>query len=121
MEAAMDTSGKITSGFNEGGRMARTVEKASTGAHSVIDKVSQAAHPAMDRFSSGAHHTVDRAASAATQTAAAFNVKREQLRHARVRTMEETREYVRANPLTSVGIAVAAGYLISRLLRSRKT
>jgi len=74
----------------------------------------------MDRLSSGAHHTVDRATSAATQTAAAINVKREQLRYARVRTMDETRAYVRANPMTSIGIAVAAGYLISQMLRYRR-
>jgi ElaB/YqjD/DUF883 family membrane-anchored ribosome-binding protein len=34
--------------------------------------------------------------------------------------MEETRDYVRANPMMSIGIAVAAGYLIGRALRPRK-
>jgi len=122
MEADMDISGKIPPGSNgDGSRTPGTVEKASTGAHNVIDKVSQAAHPAVDRISSGAHFTVDKAAGAATRTAAAFNEKREQLRYAGMRTMEETRGYVRANPIMSIGIAVAAGYLISRLFRSRKT
>ena len=116
----MDTSGKLAPGFNEGGKMARTLERATTGAHSLIDKVTDAAHPALDRISSGAHRSVFRAADAATHTAAAFSVKREQFRHARVRTMEETRDYVRANPILSISIAVAAGYLINRLLRSRK-
>jgi ElaB/YqjD/DUF883 family membrane-anchored ribosome-binding protein len=100
--------------------MASAVEKASTGAHNAIDRVAEAAHPAMDRLSSGAHDTVDKAANAATQTAASINVKREQMRYARMRTMDETRAYIRANPMTSVGIAVAAGYLISQMLRYRK-
>lgn len=118
----MDTTGKIAPGSNgDGSRMASTVEKASTGAHNVIDKVSQAAHPAVDRISSGAHLTVDKAASAATRTAVAFNEKREQLRYAGMRTMQETRGYIRANPVMSIGIAVAAGYMISRLFRSRKS
>jgi ElaB/YqjD/DUF883 family membrane-anchored ribosome-binding protein len=117
----METSDRVTAGFSEGGsRMASAVEKASTGAHNAIDKVSEAAHPAMDRLSSGAHHTVDKAASAATQTAAAINVKRDQLRYARARTMDETRAYVRANPMTAVGSAVGVGYLISQMLRYRK-
>jgi ElaB/YqjD/DUF883 family membrane-anchored ribosome-binding protein len=118
----METYGTVTPGFNEGGsRMASAVEKASTGAHNAIDRVSEAAHPALDRLSSGAHHTVDKAASAATQTAAAIHIKREQLRYARVRTMDETRAYIRSNPMTSVGIAVAAGYLISQMLKLRKS
>jgi ElaB/YqjD/DUF883 family membrane-anchored ribosome-binding protein len=32
---------------------------------------------------------------------------------------ENCREYVRDNPVTSLGIAVAAGFLLSRLLSSR--
>jgi len=34
--------------------------------------------------------------------------------------MEETRDYVGANLLTSVGIAIVVGYLHSRLLRTRQ-
>ena len=117
----MGTSGKVTPGFNDNDRrVAGVVARASTGAHSVIDKVTGAAHPAVDRIASGAHRTVDRAGVAATHTATAFNVKREQLRYARLRAMGETRDYVRANPVLSLGIAVVAGYLIATLLRTRK-
>jgi len=116
----MSTSEIIAPGYkDDGSTVSRTIDKASTGAHNVIDKVSDAAHPAMDRLSSGAHHTIDKAASAATQTAAALAVKREQMKNARARAMEQTRDYVRANPVTAVGIALAAGFLLSRLLRSR--
>lgn len=117
----MDSSGKITPGFNDKDRrVAGTVERASTGAHSVIDRVIGAAHPAVDRIASGAHRTVDRATGAATHTATVFNEKREQLRYARLRAMGETRDYVRANPVLSLGIAAAAGYLLAMLLRARK-
>ena len=117
----MSTSEKITTGFNDKDRrVAGAVQRASTGAHSVIDKVTGAAHPAVDRIASGAHRTVDRATGAATHTAAVFNVKREQLKYARLRAMGETRDYVRANPLLSLGIAVATGYLLATVLRTRK-
>jgi ElaB/YqjD/DUF883 family membrane-anchored ribosome-binding protein len=116
----MSTSGNNAAGSNDGGKtVAKTIDKASTRAHNVIDRVSEAAHPAMDRLSSGAHSTVDRAASAATLTTAAFVEKREQMRYVRVRAMEQTRGYVRANPVTSIGIAVAVGFLLSRLMRTR--
>ena len=117
----MSTSERITPGFNDKDRrVAGAVERAGTGAHRVIDKVIGAAHPAVDRIASGAHRTIDRATGAATQTATVFNEKREQLRNARSRAMGETRDYVRANPVLSLGIAVVAGYLLATLLRARK-
>lgn len=117
----MSTSGKTTPGLNDKDRrVAGTVERARTGAHSVIDRVIGAAHPAVDRIASGAHRTVDRATGAATHTATVFNEKREQLRYARVRAMGGTRDYVRANPVLSLGIAVAAGYLLAKVLRARR-
>ena len=117
----MSTSEIITPVFNDKDRrVASAVERARTGAHSVIDKVTGAAHPAMDRIASGAHRTVERATGAATHTATVFNEKREQLRYARLRAMGQTRDYVRANPVLSLGIAVAAGYLLATVLRTRK-
>ena len=116
----MDTSGKMTAGLSNGSSsVARTVDKASTGAHSVINKVSEAAHPALDRFASGAHRAVDKMAGATTQTAQTISEKSVQLREVQMRATEQCRVYVRANPMVAVGIALAAGYLLSRLLRPR--
>jgi len=116
----MDASGKIAIDSSNGGSpVSRTIDRASAGAHNAIDKVSDAAHPALDRVASGAHRAVDTVASATTQSAQSLGVKREQLRNAGTRAAEQCRGYVRANPATSVGIALAAGFLLSRLLRSR--
>ena len=116
----MEAAGKVTSSPNDGSRtLARTVDQASMGAHDVIDKVSDATRPAMDRIASGAHQAVDKIAGAAAQAADALGVKGEQLKKAQVRAMEQCRGYVRENPVASLGIAVAAGYLLSRLMRSR--
>ena len=116
----METSGKVT-GIGDGntsGTVARTVDQATTGAHRVIDRATEAARPAVDRVASTAHQTVDRVAGAATSAAETLDMKAGQLRDAQERFTEDCRDYVRENPLKSVGIAVAAGFLLSKLLSS---
>ena len=73
----------------------------------------------VDRLSQSAHQAVDRAASAASQYAERFGEKGEELMQMPQDWLETAREYVRGNPLQAVGMAVAAGYLLSILMRSR--
>jgi ElaB/YqjD/DUF883 family membrane-anchored ribosome-binding protein len=108
-ERAMEASGTST----------RTVDHASAGAHGAIDRVSDAARPAVDRLASGAHEAVDKIAGAATQAADALAVKGEQLKGAQVRAMDACRGHVREHPVASLGIALAVGFVLSRLLSSR--
>jgi ElaB/YqjD/DUF883 family membrane-anchored ribosome-binding protein len=113
----MEAVGTVTPSPNDGSRtLARTLDQASTGAHEAIDKVSDAARPVLDRIASGAHQTVDKIASAAGQAADTLGVEGEQLNNAQVRAMEQCRGYVRDHPVASLGIAVAAGFLLSRLV-----
>jgi len=91
--------------------VARSVEQASTRAHDAIDKVSDVARPAMDRVASGAHQAVDKLAGAVET----LGVKGEQLKNAQARAVEQCRGYVRDHPAASLGIALAAGFLLSRL------
>jgi len=115
----MEAVGVVTAGGNDGTRsLARTVDQASTGAHDVIDKVSDAARPAVERIASGAHQAVDKIAGAAGQAAETLGVTGEQLKNAQVHAMEQCRGYVRDNPLMALGIAIAAGFLLSRVLRT---
>ena len=74
-----------------------TIEKASTSAHEVVDKI----------------------ANATSQAAEALGEKGDQLKSAEQRMMNQCRGYVHDNPITSLGIAVAAGFLLSRLLSGR--
>ena len=116
----MEAAAKVTQDLNNESRtLTRTVDQASTGAHDMIDKVSDAARPVVDRIASGAHRAVDKIAGAAGQAAETLSVKGRQLKNAQVRGMEQCRGYVRENPVTALGIAVAAGFLLSRLLRFR--
>ncbi len=116
----MEATGIVTPSLNDGSRpLARSLDQASTGAHEAIDKVSEAARPMVDRLASGAHQAVDRIAAAAGQAAETLGVKGEQLKNAQVHALEQARSYVRENPVAALGIAIAAGFVLSRLLRAR--
>jgi ElaB/YqjD/DUF883 family membrane-anchored ribosome-binding protein len=119
-EKAMEATEIVTPTFKDGSRtVGRTVEQAASGAHEAIDKISDAARPMVDRIASGAHQALDKIAGVAGQAAETLGVRGEQLKNAQAQAMAQARIYVRENPLTALGIAVAAGYLVSRLVRSR--
>ena len=109
-------SGQMNTDFNEVRGTVSKVNKATTGAHSVIDKVSQAAHPALDRFASGAHRAVDKVAGATTQTAQTLGERSRQFKGFQAQAMEQSRAFIRANPMAAVSMALAAGYVLARLL-----
>lgn len=71
------------------------------------------------RVKTGAHEAVDKAADATSQAAEAIATKGEQLKNAEQQFVEDCRGYIHDNPVTSLGIAVGAGFLLSRLLSSR--
>lgn len=80
------------------------LDNAVRGVHDTVDRVAAKVTPALDQLVGGAHHAADAA-------------------HQRVRQLNETSEQwtnslrvtVREHPLTSVAVALAAGYLVSRL------
>jgi ElaB/YqjD/DUF883 family membrane-anchored ribosome-binding protein len=73
----------------------------------------------IDKALHSAHEAVDKIANATSQAAEAVGEKGQQLKNAEQRLVENCRGYVRDNPLSSLGIAVAAGFLLSRLLSGR--
>lgn len=73
----------------------------------------------IDKAASSAHETVDKIASATTNAAEALGDKGRQLKNAEQQLLENCRGYVRDNPVTSLGIAVAAGFLLSRVMSGR--
>jgi ElaB/YqjD/DUF883 family membrane-anchored ribosome-binding protein len=86
----------------------------STG--STSSNVSQNAGATVDKIASSAHQAVDRIASAASSAAEQFGVKGDQMLEHRDRMVESTREYVRNNPIAAIGIALAAGFILSKIL-----
>jgi ElaB/YqjD/DUF883 family membrane-anchored ribosome-binding protein len=73
----------------------------------------------IDNASKSAHAAVDKIASAGNQAAETIGEKGEQLKKTEQQMMENCRGYVRDNPIKSLGLAVAAGFLLSRLLSGR--
>ena len=99
--------------------MEHGVKKATGAAHDSISSMSDAAHPALDNLASNAHVAVDRAAGAATQAARTLGAKGDQINASGKRAVEKAGAFVNENPLASLGMAVAIGYLLSRLVSSR--
>ena len=69
-----------------------------------------------DKAANSAHEAYDKIADATSQAAEALGEKGEQLKNAEQQLMKNCCGYISDNPITSVGIAVAAGFLLSRLL-----
>jgi ElaB/YqjD/DUF883 family membrane-anchored ribosome-binding protein len=110
-----------TSGLKDAGATAsHAVDQTTATAHSTIDKVSDAAHPAVDRITASAHQAVDKMAHAANTAAETLGEKGEKMKEAKSRMMADACNYVEAHPLASVGMALAAGFLLSRLLGSSR-
>lgn len=73
----------------------------------------------VDRVAAGAHQAVDKIAAVAGEAANALGERGAQVKDAQERLLGQCRGYVSANPLVSLGIALGAGYLLSRLLNAR--
>jgi ElaB/YqjD/DUF883 family membrane-anchored ribosome-binding protein len=73
----------------------------------------------INQLRSGAHETVDNVANATIQAADVLDLKSTQLKNTEQEYVENCRSYVHENPLTALGIAVGAGFLLSRLLSGR--
>lgn len=104
---------------NGNGSTQTAIDQAGEKAQNTVNKVADIARPAVDRIASGAHLAVDRLVKAASQATETLGAKGEQLNDIQQRMVEDARLYVRAKPVTSIGIAVGVGFLLSRLLRSR--
>ncbi|MGQ0654278.1 MAG: DUF883 domain-containing protein [Betaproteobacteria bacterium] len=73
----------------------------------------------IDNLSETAHQTVERAAEAASQVAERWGDKADELMALQENWIESARGYVKEHPFAALGIALAAGYLLSTLTRGR--
>jgi ElaB/YqjD/DUF883 family membrane-anchored ribosome-binding protein len=118
---ALGTSASITGASD---KVDGTLNKVSAGAHAAVDSIAGAASeasrnvkPAIDHVAEMAHRAVDKAAGAAAPTADWLADQGDSLNAAQKKLISDTCNYVSANPLQSVGIALVAGILISRMMR----
>jgi ElaB/YqjD/DUF883 family membrane-anchored ribosome-binding protein len=73
----------------------------------------------IDRMSQTAHDSIDRATQAASSAYERVTSKGEEFMQMHEDWIDAAREYVREKPLQALGIAVAAGYLLHMITRSR--
>ena len=78
--------------------------------------LSEKAHGGIDRLTSTAHDAVERATTAAATAADQLGAKGRRLLETRDEWTDATRVYVREHPLAALGVALAAGYVLSRIL-----
>ena len=71
----------------------------------------------LSRLSDNAQQTMERFTEAASEAASRLTQRGEALMHGPA--AEQARAYMRAHPLATIGVAVAVGLLLSRLLNRR--
>lgn len=76
-------------------------------------------HTTINSMASGAHEAVDKIADTTTDAVDSLQNKGQQLKDIEEHWVARISEYIQENPLTSLGIALAGGYLVSRILGSR--
>jgi ElaB/YqjD/DUF883 family membrane-anchored ribosome-binding protein len=97
------------------------LNKAAQDAREIVDKVAgmadEAARKAIPAAAQFAHKAVDNVAAGAAPAAAWLDEHADDLYATQEKLLEDARKYIRKNPLKSVGIALAVGFLISRMVR----
>jgi ElaB/YqjD/DUF883 family membrane-anchored ribosome-binding protein len=119
MENSVRANTPLPTGYPES-----ALNKASSGAHATVDSLAGAADqavrkakPAIEHAAAIAHQAVDKAANAAAPAADWLSQQGESLTAAQKQLVADTTRYIAANPLKSVAIALAAGFVISRIVR----
>ncbi len=97
------------------------LERTASQAHQTVDdlarRATDKAGPAIDRVARAAHQTVDKVAQAAQPAAEWIGGSAERLKQTQDQVLASCRDYVRERPLVTLGVALAAGYLIGRIAR----
>ena len=83
----------------------------------VVDRLARTAHSAVDRVADGASSAVGRVRSGVSDALSTVSDKVQGLSSSRDEWMDSSRQQVRDHPFAAVGIGLAAGFLIARLLR----
>lgn len=101
-----------------------TLGKVSSGAHAAVDSMAGAVdhaarkvQPAITQAAAMAHQAVDKVADVAAPAAGWLAEQGQSLDATQKKLVADTCNYVSANPLKSLGIAVAAGFILSRMMR----
>lgn len=91
----------------------------SNGGSAMMDRVVRGAHEAVDRLADKARPAVERMQGSVSGAADSMHTRADQLGELQEEWMESCRSAVREHPIASIGVAVFAGMLLSKMLSSR--
>lgn len=106
----------MSGGDGDGSGVSQRVDELASRAHRTIDRAASGAQPVVDRLASNAHEAVDRMSSTAASAAEGIDSRIDDLDSTRERLTDQCRDYIEENPLKAVGIALAAGFILAKLL-----
>lgn len=92
----------------------------TTPAHESVDQAALNLHEMVDRFAAQARPAVEHALALASDVQERLREKYGDLSAMEKELVDKARTCVRDHPMVSIGVAVAAGLLISRLTSSRR-
>ena len=87
--------------------------------HNTVDRAAQTAHEAIDRLANKAGPAIEKLRASTSTAGEKLRSKADELGELEEQWLARTGDYVRENPLTSLGIAVLAGVLLGKLASSR--
>ena len=93
------------------------VEGVAQRAHGYVDQARTGAAATADHAAQAAHRRIDQAATGATAAADWISQKAGDYTRAPQAALDSACDTIRARPLMSVGIALAAGYILGRIAR----
>jgi ElaB/YqjD/DUF883 family membrane-anchored ribosome-binding protein len=126
LENNMENTAPVSTSPNSGlshptdGLLNKAVSNAHAAVNSIVGAAEDAANkakPAIDQSAAIAHNAVDKAADAAGPAVDWLAEQGESLKVAQKKLLADTSAYISANPLKAIGIAVATGFLLNRILR----
>lgn len=94
-----------------------SIDDAASGVHNAINSAASAARPVIDNLTNSAHQAADKMASSASRAAEVLEQKSRQLKDSQMRLTENCRTHLREKPLTSLGIAIAAGVILALIFK----
>lgn len=110
----METNTSGVAGSNKG----VNVNQTASGMHDKIDRAAESARPAVERAVNTAHEKVDQLADMASHASETFDQRAAEFKEMQAKFMENATSYVQTHPMASLGIAIAAGFLLSKMMSS---
>jgi ElaB/YqjD/DUF883 family membrane-anchored ribosome-binding protein len=110
---------KSTDKNSSNGSLSRHMGSAAAGVHEAVNSAAESARPTADRLRDSANQATDKLYSGATRAAEVIEAQSKKLKDGQVRFSESCRTHLREKPMASLGMAVAAGFVLALLFKRK--